>query len=184
MGDNILKIARTILTLCFATSLLPAPVGAAPAQADDASVLSEMMLSTLAVDKAKHERAGDFDEVVTALKRGGYIRKRYDAKEDYAEIWKVRKPLDVYGNPVLIVSNEREGKFIGCCMENRTTILVEATGDVGKLREFSKTNGCRLSHDEASDQDSLKETLKKFKLGSNAPKLAELNCSANLVTSE
>ena len=157
---DVRPVSPAALALCFVATLVASVL---PARADDAAALSAQMLAKLEVDSLKHERRGDFDEAVQALKRAGYIHKRYDAREDYSEIWKVLKPLDVYGARVLVVSNEREGKFIGCCMENRTTILMEAAGDVGRLRDFAKANGCRLEYDEQSDQDFSKREAEETK---------------------
>jgi hypothetical protein len=38
-----------------------------------------------------------------------------------------------------------------------------------------------MDYDGNGEQDSLKETLKKLKIRSDAPKFAELNCSETLV---
>lgn len=171
-------MAKLVMGLCLMAML--EPTFAAAEQKPDAAAVSEQMLSSLKVNASKTERSGAFEGSIIALKRGGYIHKRRDLQEDYSAIWKVLKPLDVYGNRVLVVSNEEDGKYIGCCMQDRAEILMSATGDVDRLRDFAKANGCRLEYDEQSDQDSMKERLRGLKIKTDAAKFAQLSCSSDL----
>jgi hypothetical protein len=137
------------------------------------------ILSVLKANAAKDGRNGEFESVLRELIGKGYLHKRRDAAEDYSERWKVLKELDLFGNRVLVVSNEKEGKFIGCCFDSRAEILMAATGDLEPLRHYAKTNGCQLFHDEKSDQESSIETLKKLKIKTTDAKFVELRCGAS-----
>lgn len=149
-----------------------------PVWAEDNS-LSEKILSSLKIDKSKNlERSSDFDDSITELRKSGYIHRRPDAKKDYSAIWKLLKPIDLFGNRVLVISNEEPGAFIGCCMNDRTEILMEAVGDVGRLRDFAKENRCDLAYDERDDQDTLKGIVSRLKLKSSKAKLVQLSCAA------
>jgi len=170
----------TNIKLLFAAMLSLTMLGQSslPTRAEEAGGPSDKILDALKVNAAKDGREGEFDDVIKALSRAGYLHKHYDAKADYAEQWRVLKPLNLFGNPVLAVTNEREGKFIGCCFDSRTTIVMAATGDLGKLREFAGRNACKFFHDEKSDQEMSRDTLKALKVKTDATEFAELWCGA------
>lgn len=100
------------------------------------------------------------DDVLVPLRQAGLIGRSFDGTWDYyAWVWP-RRPLSFLGHPVeLVITEEKRGAFIGCCVDDGVTLVLRDSGDRAALQQFADDLRCRL--DDASSDSRADEALKR-----------------------
>ncbi len=108
------------------------------------------------------EAASDLapDDVLVPLREAGLVGRSFDGTFDYYAWVRPRRPLSFLGHSVeLIITEEKRGAFIGCCVDDGVTLVLRDSGDRAVLQQFADDLHCRL--DVASFASRASEALER-----------------------
>lgn len=98
------------------------------------------------------------DEVLVPLREAGLVGRSFDGTFDYYAWVRPRRPLSFLGHRVeLVITEEKRGAFIGCCVDDGVTLVLRENGDRAALQQFADDLHCRL--DAASSDSRASEAL-------------------------
>ncbi|MCL9999696.1 MAG: hypothetical protein NBV68_09950 [Erythrobacter sp.] len=115
------------------------------------------------------------DEVLRPLREAGLVGRSFDGTFDYFYWVQPRRPLSFLGNPVeLVITEEKRGAFIGCCVDDGVTLVLRAGGDRAALQQFADDLHCRLGP--ALNDSRSATALERSRPKVNAAELIALEC--------
>lgn len=80
------------------------------------------------------------------MQKQGLINKKPDiSRNDYNDVYKLKKPLQFMGQTVALLSDEYMTQYAGCCVSEGWGAVLAKKSDMKLLTQFAKTNQCSLS---------------------------------------
>jgi hypothetical protein len=144
------------------TGLSGGPAAADPATGLTAEAEFEAAVTELARSYHPGGAASDLapDDVLVPLRKAGLVGRSFDGTWDYYAWVRPRRPLSFLGHPVeLVITEQKRGAFIGCCVDDGLTLVLGESGDRAALQQFADDLHCRL--DAASSDSRADEALKR-----------------------
>lgn len=117
----------------------------------------------------RQERAGT---AIRAYKAAGVLPYKAQ-RTDYTDYYVVGKPTLFMGNQLVLVMEEYQTKYVGCCVNPGAGAYVRVTGSIEPMRSFAQSNRCRL--EEYADRKAFLAALPAT-AGMEAGKYAALLC--------
>src|SRR5205085_449160 len=96
----------------------------------------------------------------------GFVRAKPELREDYTDYRVLRKPAKLFGQDLLVIEEEYQLKFVGCCVSEGLGAILRVTADLVPLKEFASANGCSLN------KDDIVERLRKLRISATGELLA------------
>jgi hypothetical protein len=138
--------------------------------ADDA--LAEGLVRVMRLNADRSERLAEPGEAIRAYIKAGYVRLKPELREDYTDYRVVRMPAKLFGQELLVIEEEYQLKFIGCCVNEGVGVLLRVTADLAPLKEFASANGCSMRDSRAD----IVEILQKLKVKPIDGELVRVSC--------
>ncbi len=89
-----------------------------------------------------NQRKIDSGVAIRALIKHGYLPRKPEPRADYVDYRLLRKPLALFGHPVLVIEEEYLSTYIGCCVNPGIGLIIEKAGNTTKLDAFLSSNKC------------------------------------------
>ena len=168
--------------LIFALAAMASTLGGGTAFADPSVPVPTEHAFEAAVRELARSYAPDADpsgprpdEVLVPLREAGLVGRSFDGTFDYYAWVRPRRPLSFLGHPVeLVITEEKRGAFIGCCVDDGVTLVLRENGDRASLRQFAEELHCRIGS--ASDGSRSATALARSRPKVNADLLIALEC--------
>jgi pimeloyl-ACP methyl ester carboxylesterase len=127
--------------------------------------LERKLTDALRLNEDKLSRVGDADAAILAYAKAGYVRSKGDGRFDYSDYHILKKALTFMGHRLVIIENEYNAGYIGCCVNSGIQITVKISGSTQSLRMFAKENHCRVKTEitDLRDEFSNFPALEKIK---------------------
>jgi hypothetical protein len=130
---------RTILSLLLVMLTGSVAQSAEPAEAED--ILRTAMMKSAEADQRKI----DSGVAIRTLIKQGFVPRKPEPRADYVDYRRLRKPLTLFGHPVLLIEEEYMTTYIGCCVNAGIGLVIEKAGGTAELDVFLKENKCRAN---------------------------------------
>jgi hypothetical protein len=148
---------------------------AAPASANSRTageVLAEGLVGAMRLNADRTERLAEPGEAIRAYIKAGYVRLKPELRDDYTDYRVVQLPAKFFGQELLVIEEEYLSKFIGCCVNEGSGVILRVTADLAPLKAFASANGCSVRDDR---RDTV-ERLQKLKVKPAEGELVRLSC--------
>jgi hypothetical protein len=155
--------AATVITL--ALTLAAGAQTAPPLSASDAG-LAAGLAKAMQANAQRDGRLIESGEGIRPYIATGYVRAKPELRDDYTDYRVVRKPAKLFGQDLLVIEEEYQLKFIGCCGNEGLGAILRVTADLAPLKEFASANGCSLN------TDDVVERLRKLRINATGELLA------------
>lgn len=150
--------------IAFSLTLAASAQTTPPATEDTG--LEAGLVKAMRLNADRDGRLTESGEGIRPYITAGYVRVKPELREDYTDYRVVRKPAKLFGQELLVIEEEYQLKFIGCCVSEGIGAILRVTADLAPLKEFAAANGCTLSKDDIVDR------LRKLKLNTTGELLA------------
>lgn len=133
--------------------------------------LERALLDSLRSDasSSRQERAG---LAIRQYKAAGVLPFR-PQRSDYTDYYIVGKPTKFMGNDLVLVAEEYQTKYIGCCVNPGAGVYVRVTTNTDSMLSFARANSCRV--EEFADRKTLLDST-PVTAGMEPGKYAALLC--------
>jgi hypothetical protein len=148
---------RLITVIAIALSMTVTANAQSPTL-DDPDALEAGFVRTMRLNAQRDGRLIESGEGIRPYITAGYVRQKPELREDYTDYRVVRKPAKLFGQELVVIEEEYQLKFIGCCVSEGVGAILRVTADLAPLKEFAAANGCSLNKDDIVDR------LRKLKL--------------------
>lgn len=91
----------------------------------------------------------------------------------YTDYYRVQKPVMLLSHELVVVEEEYQSKFVGCCASEGGGFVVRLVGNLAKLEEWADRNQCSVTGYD-SERDFLKSASIRFEMPKG--KYAEVSC--------
>ena len=160
---------RVITPITFALALASLASAQTPNAADPAA-LEAGLVRAMRPSADRTERLVEPGDAIRAYIAAGIVPVKPDLREEYTDYRVVRQPAKLFGQELMVIEEEYQLKFIGCCVNAGVGAILRVTGDQAPLNEFAAANGCSLS------KDDVIERLRKLKVKSLTGEFVSLSC--------
>lgn len=171
-------MAMCAVTTANAQGVGKAPQDAAPASANARAgvddVLAAGLVGAMRLNANRTERLAEPGEAIRAYIKAGYVRLKSELRDDYTDYRVVQLPAKFFGQELLVIEEEYLSKFIGCCVNEGTGVILRVTADLAPLKAFAAANGCSVRDDR---RDTV-ERLQKLKVKPVEGEFVSMSCRA------
>ena len=136
-----------------------AQTGSPSATGGEPDGLESGLVRAMRPNAQRDGRLTESGEAIRPYITAGYLRLKPELREDYTDYRIVRKPAKLFGQELVVIEEEYQLKFVGCCVNEGIGAVVRVTADLAALKQFAAANGCSLNTDA-----EVVERLRKLKL--------------------
>lgn len=154
----------------FALAFLAVASLVFPCRAEDTAP-SELLLKAMqpVPDYGRQQNIGS---AIRELKSRDIVPFR-PQRADYTDYYRVQKPFVIFGHQVVVVEEEYQSRFVGCCVSEGGGFVVRVSGNLDKLEDWANRNKCSMTeHD--TERDFLQSA--SIRLNLQKGKYAEISC--------
>lgn len=107
------------------------------------SQLEKQLILSMKLNKATNDRIGDSGRAIRGYIKANYLKKK-PMRFDYVDSWVLQKPANFMGYNLLVIEEEYQTKYIGCCVDPGVGAILKVKGSIKKLLSFARRNGCSV----------------------------------------
>lgn len=92
-------------------------------------------------------RLGKSGLAIQAYMRDAIVDRKPNSRQDYTDYYVTKKPAKFMGHDLIIIEEEYQSQWIGCCANPGVGVTVKLNGPSKVLADFAKQNGCVFETD-------------------------------------